>query len=79
MSTCESFSLIEMRILGTRGRGGEQASAHLENQVLQALVGCKDPVGVAFTCTSWTIRLSENNKAVEQLLRHPGRQCSVHN
>lgn len=33
----------------------------------------KDSVRVAFTCTSRTIRLSEDNKALERLLRHPSR------
>lgn len=38
----------------------------------------KDSVGVAFTCTSLTIRLREDNKALEQLLRHPSRAvCTV--
>ena len=53
--------------------------ANLENQVLWALekstVGQKNSVGVAFTGISWAVKLTEDNKALERLLRHRSRQC----
>ena len=38
--------------------------------------GGEGPVGVAFACTSWTSRWSEDNKALEELRSHPSRQCA---
>lgn len=80
ISTCESWSLVEIWILGTCERAREQALAHLENQILRALEkstrGQKSSVGVAFTCISWAVKLTEDNKALEWLLRHRSRQCA---
>ena len=62
-----------------REQGG-QALTHSEYQVFSApeksTVSQKSSVGMAFTCISWAVKLTEDNNALEWVLRHPSRQCA---
>lgn len=78
ISTCE---LRSSRDLGIRymweSKGRAVPFGKPNIRVIEKVFrGQKSSVGVAFTCISWAVKLTENNKALEWLLRHRSRQCA---